>query len=173
MTAGVGGRLKVPRDEAIEAVQAHMIVLRASADLVPKEDRAKWTWKDVVQLNYCVEALALLRMLDRTAYVFACRFYKPTEGANKLSCGWALGYFHALAQPELVRLQTNVIPAGAEVNKYDAPPNANARRRVSNVVPIALKDDTGGILATARRRSLAILQARDDLGAEALDFGPG
>ena len=97
-------------------------------------------------------------MLDPSADIFACRFYAPAEGAAKLSCGWALGYYHALAQQTLVELNSNVIKSGAEVNKYgEGKVGPKGGRRISSVVPIALKEAVVGqpkILQMARRRSM-------------------
>ena len=159
VSAGVGNRLQVQPDEALAAVARHMTELRAEAEKATVEEKVSWDWKSVVKLNYCVEASALLSMLDVSARIFACRFYAPKEGATKLSCGWALGYYHALAQNDLVELKSNVIPVGTEMKKYDEGGKGPRRgRRISSVVPLALRDGGDGpppeILQVARRRSM-------------------
>ena len=130
VSAGVGREL-VKRDVALEAVEAHFVELRAAAGAATAEEREAWDWRNVVQMNYCVEAVALLRMLAPDALVFGCRSYVATPGATKLSGGWALGYYHGLAHNELVRLGGNVLPPGKQ---QQGAAGASRKRRVSGVL---------------------------------------
>lgn len=153
VSAGVGKRV-VSRDEALAAVEIHMNELRTEADTATPEMKEKWDWKNVVQMNYCVETTALLNMLDVSAEVFGCRSFVPKEGATKYAGGWSLGYYHALAQSDLEALNSNVIPRGKEIHKHGEAGSADRTRRVSSVVPMALSKPRDSIVSVARRRSV-------------------
>jgi len=108
VSAGVGRKV-LPVGVVIAAVEKHQENIRFEMDGTPIDAVAKWDWKDVVQMNYCIEALALLSLLHPTSEVFACRSFIPSEGAIRLSGGWALGLYHQLVQEELVSRGKNVV----------------------------------------------------------------
>lgn len=147
--AAAGVATALPRDAAAAALRKHW----ASSGSGASRDEA-------------AAALAAIGLASADATVFAC---PPAEtDGYALACTWLLGYYHALAQQQLVELKSNVIPDGAEVAKEGAAPSG---RRLSAVIPARLAE-MPPLLMMARRRSTLIAATAGADAAPAPDQRP-